>query len=97
VRRHCEERSDEAIQGQRGASKAFQTAGADDPNVVAAAVLAALFAHRPKPRVIVGKCTFPLRLLARLPIRVRDRLVKRALGLAGFLAPQSSRGTSLPA
>ena len=40
-----------------------------------------------KPRAVVGKGTGALLLLSRLPIRLRDRMVKNALGLGGALNP----------
>ena len=51
--------------------RAFEKAGADNPNVVVDAVLHALFAKRPKPRIVVGKGTSALLMLSRLPIRTR--------------------------
>jgi NAD(P)-dependent dehydrogenase (short-subunit alcohol dehydrogenase family) len=60
--------------------RAFEKAGADDPAVVVAAVMAALSRRRPRPRVVVGKGTGALLALSRLPIRLRDRMVKSALG-----------------
>jgi hypothetical protein len=41
-----------------------------------------------KPRAVVGKGTGALLLLSRLPIRLRDRMVKSALGLSGALNPR---------
>ena len=67
--------------------RAFEKAGADDPGVVVDAVIKALFRNRPNPRVVVGRGTGTLMLLARLPIRMRDRLVKNALGLTDALKP----------
>ncbi len=67
--------------------RAFEKAGADDPGVVVDAVIRALFRNRPNPRVVVGRGTGTLMLLARLPIRMRDRLVKNALGLTDALKP----------
>ena len=40
-----------------------------------------------KPRAVVGKGTGAPLLLSRLPIRLRDRMVKSALGLGGALNP----------
>jgi hypothetical protein len=40
-----------------------------------------------KQRAVVGKGTGALLLLSRLPIRLRDRMVKSALGLGGALNP----------
>jgi hypothetical protein len=40
-----------------------------------------------KPRAVVGKGTGALLLLSRLPIRLRDRMVKSALGLSGAVNP----------
>ena len=67
--------------------RAFEKAGADDPEVVVNTVIKALFRRRPKPRVVVGKGTGALLMLSRLPVRVRDKLVKSALGLATALKP----------
>ncbi len=67
--------------------RAFEKAGADDPEVVVDAVMTALFRKRPKPRVVVGKGTGALLMLSRLPIRTRDRFVKSALGLTAALKP----------
>ncbi len=67
--------------------RAFEKAGADDPEVVVNAVIKALFRRRTKPRAVVGKGTGALLMLSRLPIRVRDKLVKSALGLATPLKP----------
>ena len=67
--------------------RAFEKAGADDPEVVVNTVIKALFRRRPKPRVVVGKGTGALLMLSRLPVRARDKLVKSALGLATALKP----------
>jgi NAD(P)-dependent dehydrogenase (short-subunit alcohol dehydrogenase family) len=67
--------------------RAFEKAGADKPDVVVDAVLKALFAKKPKPRVVVGKGTSALLMLSHLPIRTRDKLVKSALGLTAALKP----------
>ncbi|MFC4052786.1 SDR family NAD(P)-dependent oxidoreductase [Actinomadura syzygii] len=56
-------------------------AKAAPPSVVAAAVVRALTAGRPRPRYTVGPDTRLLGLLARLPLRTRDRLLSRAIGL----------------
>ena len=69
--------------------RAFEKAGADDPEVVVDAVIEAVFAKRPKPRVVVGKGTGALLMLSRLPVRTRDKLVKSALGLTKALKPVS--------
>jgi NAD(P)-dependent dehydrogenase (short-subunit alcohol dehydrogenase family) len=69
--------------------RAFEKAGADDPEVVVDAVIKAVLAKHPKPRVIVGKGTGALLMLSRLPIRTRDKLVKSALGLTNALKPAS--------
>lgn len=69
--------------------RAFEKAGADDPEVVVDAVINGIFAKRPKPRVVVGKGTGALLMLSHLPIRTRDRLVKGALGLTNALKPTS--------
>jgi NAD(P)-dependent dehydrogenase (short-subunit alcohol dehydrogenase family) len=80
----------------RAMDRAFEKAGADDPAVVVAAVMAALSRRRPQPRVVVGKGTGALLALSRLPVRLRDRMVKSALGLGASLraippAPPRSR------
>ena len=67
--------------------RAFEKAGADDPEVVVNTVIKTLFRRRPKARVVVGKGTGVLLMLSRLPVRARDKLVKRALGLATALKP----------
>lgn len=67
--------------------RAFEKAGADDPEVVARAVTEALFRQRTKPRIVVGKGTRALLILSRLPVGLRDRLVKSALGLTAALKP----------
>jgi len=67
--------------------RAFEKAGADNPDVVVKAVLDALFKTRPKPRVVVGKGTGALLMLSWLPSRKRDKLVKSALGLTAALKP----------
>ena len=69
--------------------RAFEKAGADDPEIVVDAVIKAVFAKRPKPRVVVGKGTGALLMLSRLPVRTRDKLVKSALGLTTALKPAS--------
>jgi NAD(P)-dependent dehydrogenase (short-subunit alcohol dehydrogenase family) len=51
------------------------------PAIVADAVLKALTARRPKPRYTVGPDTRMLGLLARLPLRTRDRLLAGVMGL----------------
>jgi NAD(P)-dependent dehydrogenase (short-subunit alcohol dehydrogenase family) len=67
--------------------RAFEKAGADNPDVVVKAVLDALFNKRPKSRVVVGKGTGALLMLSRLPLRTRDKLLKSALGLTAALKP----------
>jgi NAD(P)-dependent dehydrogenase (short-subunit alcohol dehydrogenase family) len=62
--------------------KAFERAGADNPEVVVTAIRKALIQRYPKPRVVVGRGTGGMLFLARLPIRTRDRLLKSALGLS---------------
>jgi len=71
--------------------EAFEKAGADEPTVVVDAVMTALYQKRPKNRVVVGKGTGALLMLARLPIRMRDRLVKNALGLTAVLKAQGPK------
>ncbi len=67
--------------------RAFEKSGADDPEVVVRAVMAALSGRRTKLRVVVGKGAGAFVLASRLPIRLRDRLVKSALGLSEALRP----------
>lgn len=52
------------------------------PNIVADAVVKALTANKPKPRYTVGPDTRLLGLLARLPLRTRDRLLSSVMGLS---------------
>ena len=66
---------------------AFEKSGADDPEVVVNAVMAALSGRRPKLRAVVGKGAGALVLMSRLPVRLRDRLVRSALGLSEALRP----------
>jgi hypothetical protein len=47
--------------------------------------MGALLGHRTKLRSVVGKGTGMLLMLSRLPIGLRDRLVKNALGLTEAL------------
>jgi NAD(P)-dependent dehydrogenase (short-subunit alcohol dehydrogenase family) len=51
------------------------------PELVADAIVTALTRARPRPRYTVGPDVRLLPLLARLPLRTRDRLLGRALGL----------------
>ena len=67
--------------------RAFEKSGADDPEVVVSAVIAALSRRRSKPRVVVGKGAGALVMMSRLPIRLRDRLMRSALGLSEALKP----------
>jgi hypothetical protein len=67
--------------------RAYEKARADDPEVVVNTVIKALFRSHPKPRVVVGKGTGAFLMLSHLPVRARDKLVKRALGLATALKP----------
>ncbi len=67
--------------------RAFARSGADDPNVVVKAVVAALSGRGAKSRTVVGKGAGAFLLLSRLPTRTRDRLVKSALGLSEALRP----------
>jgi len=66
---------------------AFEKSGADDPEAVVAAVLAAI-SGRSRPIAVVGRGAGAFVLLSRLPIRLRDRLVRSALGLSRALKPQ---------
>ena len=67
--------------------RAFEKASADDPEVVVKAVMAALSGRGAKPRAIVGKGAGAFVLMSRLPVRLRDRLVRSALGLSEALKP----------
>ena len=67
--------------------RAFEKSGADNPEVVVKAVMAALSGRRTKPRAVVGKGAGAFVLMSRLPIRLRDRLVRSALGLSEALKP----------
>jgi hypothetical protein len=67
--------------------EAFEKAGADESEVTVRAIMQALTARTPKLRVVVGKGTGPLPLLARRPVRLCDRLVRNALGLGNALHP----------
>ena len=68
--------------------RAFEKAGADDPEVVVVtAVVRALLRQRTKLRAVVGKGTGPLLRLSRLPVGTCDKLVKNALGLTTALKP----------
>jgi NAD(P)-dependent dehydrogenase (short-subunit alcohol dehydrogenase family) len=67
--------------------QAFEKSGADDPEIVVAAVLAAI-AGRSRPIAVVGRGAGAFVLLSRLPICLRDRLVRSALGLSRALKPQ---------
>ncbi|MBV8105194.1 MAG: SDR family NAD(P)-dependent oxidoreductase [Hyphomicrobiales bacterium] len=67
--------------------RAFEKSGADDPEVVVTAVIAVLSGRRARLRTVVGKGAGAFVLASRLPIRLRDRLVKSALGLSEALRP----------
>jgi hypothetical protein len=67
--------------------RAFEKASADDPEVVVKAVVAALSGRRAKPRAVVGMGAGAFVMISRLPIRLRDRLVRSALGLSEALKP----------
>ena len=67
--------------------RAFEKSGADNPEVVVMAVMAALSGRRTKSRAVVGKGAGAFVLMSRLPIRLRDRLVRSALGLSDALKP----------
>ncbi|WP_034275133.1 SDR family NAD(P)-dependent oxidoreductase [Actinospica robiniae] len=53
-----------------------------DPKILADAAVKAMTANRPKARYTVGADTRLIGLLARLPLRTRDRLVSGVLGLS---------------
>jgi NAD(P)-dependent dehydrogenase (short-subunit alcohol dehydrogenase family) len=67
--------------------RAFEKSGADDPDVVVKAVTTALAARRAKPRAVVGKGAGAFVMMSRLPTRLRDCLVRSALGLSAALKP----------
>jgi NAD(P)-dependent dehydrogenase (short-subunit alcohol dehydrogenase family) len=67
--------------------RAFEKSGADDPQVVVRAVMAALSGRGARPRTVVGKGAGMFVLMSRLPIRLRDRLMRSALGLSEALKP----------
>lgn len=67
--------------------RAIAKSGADDPQVVVRAVMSALSGEHSKPHVVVGKGTGAILLLSRLPVRLRDRLTRSALGLSKALRP----------
>jgi len=72
--------------------EAFAKAGADRPDVVVDAVLAALVSRgRPKPRGLVGRGASQLAFLGRLPIRLRDRMLMSSLGIAKALKPAAEK------
>jgi hypothetical protein len=66
--------------------QAFAKSGASDPTVVVDAVIAAL-AGRSSSVVVVGKGTGAFMLLSRLPVGLRDRLIRSALGVPQALKP----------
>jgi NAD(P)-dependent dehydrogenase (short-subunit alcohol dehydrogenase family) len=63
------------------ATAAMAKAKPASPTLVADAVVKALTAAKPKPRYTVGPDTRLLGLLARLPLRTRDRLLAQVMGL----------------
>ncbi|HEY1862574.1 MAG TPA: SDR family NAD(P)-dependent oxidoreductase [Roseiarcus sp.] len=67
--------------------RAFEKSGADNPEVVVKVVVAALSGRRKKPRTVIGKGAGAFVMMSRLPIRLRDRLVRSALGLSEALKP----------
>jgi NAD(P)-dependent dehydrogenase (short-subunit alcohol dehydrogenase family) len=67
--------------------RAFEKSGADDPEIVVKAVIAALSGRRTKARAVVGKGAGMFVMMSRLPVRLRDRLVRSALGLNETLEP----------
>jgi NAD(P)-dependent dehydrogenase (short-subunit alcohol dehydrogenase family) len=67
--------------------RAFEKSGADDPQVVVRAVMAALSSRDARLRAVVGKGAGIFVLMSRLPIRLRDRLLRSALGLSEALKP----------
>jgi NAD(P)-dependent dehydrogenase (short-subunit alcohol dehydrogenase family) len=67
--------------------RAFEKSGADNPELVVDAVIAALSRRRTKPRAVVGKGAGAFVMMSRLPIRLRDRLMRSALGLNEALKP----------
>lgn len=75
------------------ARKAMGSSPADDPDVVARAVMTALTARRPKPRVLVGKGASTLAILSKLPARTRDGLLLGQLGITKALREESKSVT----
>jgi hypothetical protein len=67
--------------------RAFEKAGADDPEAVVMAVVRALLRQRTKLTAVVDKGTGALLMLSRLLLGTRDKLVKNALGLTVALKP----------
>lgn len=68
--------------------EAFAKFGADQPAVVADAVVAALVRRgRPKPRFLIGKGASQMAFLSKLPTGMRDRMLMSSLGIAKALKP----------
>jgi NAD(P)-dependent dehydrogenase (short-subunit alcohol dehydrogenase family) len=67
--------------------KAFGAMRQGRPEAVAKVITAALLASRPRPLYTVGADARPIGLLARLPLRTRDRLLARVTGLARVTPP----------
>lgn len=89
----------EIVAVYRGAMDAVRLAmsksAADDPQVVVEAVMKALTAPNPKPRVLAGKGAGVLAVLGRLPHGIRDNLLMNSLGIAR--AMKASIGLKAPA
>jgi short-subunit dehydrogenase len=87
-----------AIEAMR---KVTAKSGADKISVVVEAVVAALTVRTPKPRVLIGKGASQLAFLRHLPIRIRDSLLMRSLGIKQPLEAAArsliSAGTAVPA
>ncbi|MBW8733315.1 MAG: SDR family NAD(P)-dependent oxidoreductase, partial [Asticcacaulis sp.] len=71
----------------RAMETAFAKSGADDPDIVARAVMKALKGKGPARRVI-GRGAGTFKMLGGLPIALRDPLIKDALGLKSYLLPR---------
>jgi len=67
--------------------RAFERSGADDPEVVVCAVMAVVSGRGARLRAVAGKGAGVFVMMSRLPIRLRDRLMKSALGLSEALKP----------
>lgn len=72
--------------GAMAASRAaMEKSPPDDPKVLVDAILSALSARSPKPRVLVGRGAATLAFIGRLPSGLRDGLLMNSLGIAKAL------------